>query len=257
MFYYIYKTTQMSTGKIYIGKHHSKKVFDPKYLGSGRDLGKAIKEFGISDFSVEPIFYAFDRETLNISEIHFIAEYNARNPEIGFNIHPGGQGFNCTSHTPETKEKIKRNRYCNNDPETNRKRSETLKGRKRTQQEIENVKKGIANMSEEKKNERSKRLSESSKARPKRKDSDETRLKKSIARLGKKHSEETRRKISEIQKGKTLSPEHIEKLKGKKQSQETIDKRISKTKGKNRTPEQRQRIKDGIAKAKQLSQHPN
>ena len=41
MFGYIYKTTNLINGKIYIGQHKSE-VFDNSYYGSGKLIGRAI-----------------------------------------------------------------------------------------------------------------------------------------------------------------------------------------------------------------------
>jgi len=44
-FGYIYKTTNMINGKIYIGQHKSNN-FDLNYIGSGINIKRAIKKFG-------------------------------------------------------------------------------------------------------------------------------------------------------------------------------------------------------------------
>ena len=51
MFGYIYKTTNLINGKIYVGKH--KGAFTEKYLGSGVHLKRAVKIYGKECFSVE------------------------------------------------------------------------------------------------------------------------------------------------------------------------------------------------------------
>jgi len=65
MYYgYLYKTTNLLNGKVYIGKRSSKR-FDFAYFGSGINLKRAIKRYGKIHFMVEPIIYAFNNEELN------------------------------------------------------------------------------------------------------------------------------------------------------------------------------------------------
>jgi hypothetical protein len=87
----IYKTTNNINGKIYIG-YHTKK--DSKYLGSGKHFRNAIKKYGKNNFTRIIIDYADNIEDLRIKEIFWIDFYDARNPEIGYNISKGGDGFN-------------------------------------------------------------------------------------------------------------------------------------------------------------------
>ena len=46
---YIYKTTCIINGKIYVGKHESN-IWDSTYYGSGSKLTIAITEFGKENF---------------------------------------------------------------------------------------------------------------------------------------------------------------------------------------------------------------
>ena len=46
MYGYVYKTTNLLTGKIYVGQHKSEK-FDEKYFGSGKILKAEISQHGI------------------------------------------------------------------------------------------------------------------------------------------------------------------------------------------------------------------
>ena len=60
---YIYKTTNLINGKIYIGQRHG--VFTKKYLGSGIYLRKSLREHGKNNFKVEIICYLSSQEQLN------------------------------------------------------------------------------------------------------------------------------------------------------------------------------------------------
>ena len=52
MFGYIYKTTNLINGKIYVGKRQSS-TFDENYYGSGKYFKRALKKYGKSNFSRE------------------------------------------------------------------------------------------------------------------------------------------------------------------------------------------------------------
>jgi len=70
---YIYKTTNLINGKIYIGK--SEKHFNPNYYGSGILLKKSVKKYGIENFSVELIEKCDSIEELNYREKYWILQY--------------------------------------------------------------------------------------------------------------------------------------------------------------------------------------
>ena len=64
---FLYKTTNLVNGKIYIGVHTTNKLNDG-YLGSGTNFKKAVKEFGRMNFKREILEFfetaeeAFNRE---------------------------------------------------------------------------------------------------------------------------------------------------------------------------------------------------
>ena len=118
MFGYIYKTTDLSNGKIYVGKHHSSKFVGIKYVGSGllitRIRKRCLKD-GIpleERLSVEMIDSADNLEELNQKEIYWINKLDSRNPQIGYNKRkggdcgPGGPMFAGHRHSEETKKKF-------------------------------------------------------------------------------------------------------------------------------------------------------
>lgn len=119
MYGYIYKTTNLVNGKIYIGQH--KGEFTKNYLGSGTCLRYALKKYGKDNFNVIPVDYCRDVEEMNFKESFWINFFDSRNPDIGYNIMVGGRGYEQLEiynqhksesaklrkpHTEETKYKI-------------------------------------------------------------------------------------------------------------------------------------------------------
>ncbi len=109
---YIYKITNKTDGKIYVGQtiqtleerwsHHRSMKGNCRYLKS------AFKKYGIDNFIFEMICNCSDEE-LDKLEIQYMAEFNSMVPN-GYNLREGGNGGR---HHEETKKKI----------------SESLKGR--------------------------------------------------------------------------------------------------------------------------------
>lgn len=89
---YIYKTTNLINGKVYIGK--SEKEFDLTYYGSGIILQKAIKKYGKSNFKVEKIKDCKTLNELNESEKFYIELYKNNS----YNLAEGGTGGYTTKH---------------------------------------------------------------------------------------------------------------------------------------------------------------
>lgn len=84
---FIYKTTNLINGKIYIGQHIGK-VFD-SYLGSGSYFLNAVKKYGKENFKREILRYCYSQHELDIWEMVMIRKYNATDKNIGYNILPG------------------------------------------------------------------------------------------------------------------------------------------------------------------------
>lgn len=73
---YIYKTTDIKTGKVYIGQH-KKSIFDTKYKGSGNIIKKIIKKRS-QDLITELLEWCDTLDELNLAEIKYIAEYKSQ-----------------------------------------------------------------------------------------------------------------------------------------------------------------------------------
>lgn len=109
MFGYIYLTYNRINGKKYIGKRKGK--FDPRYVGSGTYLKKAVKKYGIENFAVSVLDWAKDRDELNSKEIKWIEEYDATNCHMFYNIQYGGAGggINIEAYPEEDRKRVVEN----------------------------------------------------------------------------------------------------------------------------------------------------
>jgi len=88
---YIYKTTNLVNGKIYIGQSHYN---DSKYLGSGLLILKAIKKYGRTNFRKDILVpNIHSKELMDKLEIAYINLYDARNHKVGYNIAIGGNNI--------------------------------------------------------------------------------------------------------------------------------------------------------------------
>lgn len=90
---YIYKTTNLINGKIYIGQKKSSKFLESSYFGSGVRLKEAIKKYGEENFSVELIEYCTNQKELDNKEIYYIEKFNSMDKEIGYNLCRGGHSY--------------------------------------------------------------------------------------------------------------------------------------------------------------------
>jgi len=81
---FIYKTTNLINGKIYVGQQSTNNKL---YLGSGKLILRAIKKYGKENFKKTIIELCESCEELNNREIYWI---KALNPE--YNLYPGGIG---------------------------------------------------------------------------------------------------------------------------------------------------------------------
>ena len=94
MYGYIYLTTNLINGKIYVGQHISLS-FDEKYAGSGTILQKAFKKYGRENFSTEILYECNSQEELDEKEMYYIELMQSTDSNIGYNIKLGGGNSPC------------------------------------------------------------------------------------------------------------------------------------------------------------------
>jgi group I intron endonuclease len=117
----IYKITNLTSGKIYVGQAVSHILNHKRYRPYGRDgrfkchiseafstkknqshyLNNAIRKYGVADFVVDLLEYCEIAEA-NEKEIHYIKHYNTLFPH-GFNLKNGGSVF---THSDESKKRV-------------------------------------------------------------------------------------------------------------------------------------------------------
>ena len=109
-FFTIYKTTNLINGKFYIGAHKTKEIND-QYLGSGKNLNRAIKKYGKNNFKKE-ILFIFDNEKEMFAKEKELVNEEFVNKVDTYNIKTGGHG--SFSHiTYEDRINIIKRRYSN------------------------------------------------------------------------------------------------------------------------------------------------
>ena len=117
----IYKITNITTGKMYVGQTVSHVLNHKRYRPYGREnrfkchiseafskkknqshyLNNSIRKYGVEDFVVDLIEYC-ELENANEREIHYIKELNTLYPN-GYNLKNGGSVF---THSEESKKRL-------------------------------------------------------------------------------------------------------------------------------------------------------
>lgn len=106
----IYKITNKTNGKIYIGQTVGKLETRWKRHVRSKDdsiFHRAIRKHGAESFTVEKIDIACSIEELNEKEKYWIAHYDSLNRDKGYNMTAGGRsGAVDMKRTEATKQKI-------------------------------------------------------------------------------------------------------------------------------------------------------
>jgi hypothetical protein len=176
---YIYKKLLIPTGKYYIGQHNG---CDPNYYGSGVDWKIDIKKYNVNwktDIVTEILEYVDNISELDEREKYWLEKYDAKNNPLFYN--KTNNPFGPITHSFKTRNIL----------------SEKLTGKKREGKALDNLRKGyskrILNINGDKISraktghkcysnpKRGEKISFSSKGR---KDTEETKCKKSKALLG-------------------------------------------------------------------------
>ena len=217
---FIYLTTNLVNGKIYIGRSEfsENKRHNAIYLGSGHKFKIAFKKYGRKNFKRKILRLCFTEHELTVWEHVYIKKYHSQDKNIGYNIADGD--VNTSEYNPmknpEVYEKSKKaNRRTTRNKEYRKKQSEIMIEYFKTH---EGTFKGKHHTEESKK-----KMSEKHKGRPAHNKgipaSEEQKRKQSEAMKGKyvgeksyaygKHpSEETRKRMSEAAKKRMLNPEN-------------------------------------------------
>ena len=127
-FHVIYKTTCTVTGKWYIGMHSTDNI-DDGYLGSGMRLWRSVNKHGKQNHTTEILEHFQDRASLALREKELVEE--AKKDPMCINIGPGGQG---AFDRPRTSEEVRA------------KLSAISRGKPKTPEHCENIRKARIGM---------------------------------------------------------------------------------------------------------------
>ena len=111
----IYKYTNKYNNKVYIGQtvneEKRRERWNSIYPYAGKYINRARIKYGVNAFYYEVLAEVYNdnrkilREILNELEIKFIALYNSKNPNFGYNLTDGGKSGNGQVISNETRKK--------------------------------------------------------------------------------------------------------------------------------------------------------
>ncbi len=137
MYFYIYKTTNTQNGKYYVGKHIGR--LDDDYLGSGKLLKQAIKNYGKSSFKKEVQVICLNEKELNYWEKKIVL-LKIKDPNC-YNLTPGGEGGYVTKYFTQEQKDRKSKKASKSIKEYRKKHPEEV--RQRHKQQRKTLMKGI------------------------------------------------------------------------------------------------------------------
>lgn len=95
--FYLYKITNLLDGKVYIGQSNkeNERWRRHKYFGrnpekTGQHIHRAMAKYGSENFIYEVIARSLTDQDANETEKQLIDQYDSRNPDVGYNVAPGG-----------------------------------------------------------------------------------------------------------------------------------------------------------------------
>ena len=89
-YHFIYKTTNLLSGKYYIGMHSTNNL-DDGYMGSGKRLRYSINKYGVENHKREILEFFENRKQLTVREKEIVT-FNEIAKEECLNLCVGGQG---------------------------------------------------------------------------------------------------------------------------------------------------------------------
>lgn len=191
---WIYLTTNIVNGKIYVGKHEisNDKKLNATYIGSGTLFKRAFDKYGEENFKRKILRLCYSLHELRIWEHVYIVKYKSTDRSIGYNIAKGD--VNTSEYNPAKLPEVRKKMSLKK-----KGKPSSFKGKK---------------LSEEAK----KKISERNKGR-KMSDNFRERMREIGKRrggfmTGRHHTEETKKKISKATKGKN-NPMYGVSLSGK------------------------------------------
>lgn len=87
-YYLVYKITNLINNKIYIGIHRTKNKNDD-YIGSGINIKRAIKKYGLENFKKEILFECKNAEEMAAKEAEIVTAEFLKRDDV-YNLAKGG-----------------------------------------------------------------------------------------------------------------------------------------------------------------------